>query len=142
MATIELVHTPQVSAFPISPVQPASHQPLSQPESADASAAPGTRVFFGAGGLAGSGDTLTDAAIESHMRDAWADLFVAMKAAGYEKAHIRSAVMYVTMGGKCRLFRRVRDQMLERRPVPSSCIQVERLEEGAGCVAIEASVLR
>ena len=142
MATIELVHTPVVSTYPIAPLQPASHQPLPQPGTAEGNPAPSKRVFFMAGGHATSGDTLSDVAIETHMREVWVNLFTAMKAAGFEKTHLRSAVMYVTMGGKCRLFRRVRDQMLERLPVPSSCIQVEKLEEGAGCVAIEASVAR
>jgi len=137
MATIELVQTPQVPAFPIAPVSPAPLDPLHQTGSTT-----GPRVFFVAGGHAAAADTLTDAAIEGQMREVWDNLFVAMKTAGYDKAHLRSAVMYVTMGGKCRLFRRVRDQMLERLPVPSSCIQVERLEQGVGCVAIEASVAR
>lgn len=142
MAAIEFVHAPQATAFPIAPVQPVPLQPLIPSDTADRTPAPGGRVFFIAGGHAASGDTLTDAAIEAQMREVWDNLFVAMKSAGYEKAHLRSAVMYMTMGGKCRLFRRVRDQMLERLPVPSSCIQVEQLEEGAGCVAIEASVAR
>jgi enamine deaminase RidA (YjgF/YER057c/UK114 family) len=142
MATIELVQTPQATTFPIAPVQPAAHQPLSSSDPVEPAPPVGGRVFFVAGGHATSGDTLTDTAIECQMREVWGNLFAAMKAAGYEKAHLRSTVMYVTMGGKCRLFRRVRDQMLERLPVPSSCIQVERLEEGAGCVAIEASVSR
>lgn len=136
MATIELTQSLVAPTFSIAPV-PSAPEPLPQTETV---AQPNTRVFFIADGHPASGDTLSDAAIERHMRDVWGNLFAAMKAAGYEKAHLRSAVMYVTMGGKCRLFRRVRDQMLERLPVPSSCIQVEALEQGAGCVAIEASV--
>lgn len=145
MASIELMHTPVAPTLPTAPAQPTAsqpRQPAAQPFQTPAAAQPGVRLFFIAGGHAASGDTLTDGAIEAQMREVWVNLFAAMKAAGYEKAHLRSTVMYVTMGGKCRLFRRVRDQMLERLMVPSSCIQVEALEQGAGCVAIEATVAR
>lgn len=135
MATVELVHTSAAPAFTLG-VQPAPHPT----ETARPSAEP--RTFYVAGGDLASADTLTDAAIEAQMRNIWLELFAVMKAAGFGKADLRSAVMYVTMGGKCRLFRRVRDQMLERLPVPSSCIQVERLEHGSGCIAIEVGVAR
>jgi len=136
MATIELTHSSAAQSLPPTAVRTGQAAPQPQLET------PASRTFFMAGGHGATADTLSDAAIEAQMRKVWLDLFAVMKAAGFEKANIRSAVMYVTMGGKCRLFRRVRDQMLERLPVPSSCIQVETLEQGSGCIAIEAQVAR
>ncbi len=122
MATVELVQTSAVPSLPPAIVQ--------------SSQSPKVQKFLVTGTRPGEGDA-AGLPLETQMQRAWLNLLEAVKDAGFEKHHLRYTVMYVTVGGQCRLFRRVRDQMLQRLPVPSSCIQVEGLEAGAGCVAIE-----
>ncbi len=76
------------------------------------------------------------------MQGAWSNLFEAMRAAGFEKHHLRNTTMYVKVGGQCQVFRRVRDRMLQRMPVPSSCLHVTELETGAPMVEIEGEARR
>lgn len=87
-------------------------------------------------------DGTLDAGIEAQMQSAWQKLFSAMKAAGFEKQHLRSTTMYLTIGGQVRAYRRVRDRMLERLPVPCSCLHVEGLSSAGSCVEIEGEVSR
>lgn len=127
MATIELVPTSAVSSPPPAVVQSSQAQP------------PRVQRFFVTSARTDD-DNAADASLEAQMRRAWLNLLDAIRDAGFEKSQLRHAVMYVTVGGQCRLFRRVRDQMLQRLPVPSSCLQVEGLDTGVGSVAIEGEV--
>lgn len=124
MATIELVSASAISSPPPAIVQSTQAQP------------PRIQKFFVTSARSGESDAAA-ASLETQMQRAWLNLLDAIRDAGFDKSQLRYTIMYVTVGGQCRLFRRVRDQMLQRLPVPSSCIQVEDLEIGVGNVAIE-----
>lgn len=98
--------------------------------------------FLVAGEPAVRDDGSLDAGIEAQMQRAWQKLFSAMKAAGFEKRHLRSTTMYLTVGGQVRAYRRVRDRMLERLPVPCSCLHVDGLATAGSCVEIEGEASR
>ena len=87
-------------------------------------------------------DGTLDAGIEAQMVRAWQKLFSAMNAAGFEKRHLRSTTMYLTVGGQVRAYRRVRDRMLERLHVPCSCLHVDGLATTGSCVEIEGEAAR
>lgn len=101
-----------------------------------------TQRFLVAGEPAVRDDGSLDSGIEAQMQRAWQKLFAVMKAAGFEKHHLRSTTMYLTIGGQVRAYRRVRDRMLERLPVPCSCLHVEDLSSAGSCVEIEGEVSR
>lgn len=131
MATIELLEKPSAAVLGMAGLSTAdsSHAAVAQVS---------PRASFLVTACAGlSADQVQGLPLEAQMQRAWHNLFAAMQSAGFAKHHLRHATMYVTVGGQCRLFRRVRDEMLQHLPVPSSCIQVEALEAGVGSVAIE-----
>ena len=87
-------------------------------------------------------DGSLDEGLEAQMQGAWKNLFAAMKAAGFVKHHLRNTTMYVKVGGQCQLFRRVRDQMLQRLPVSPARLHVSELETGAALVEIEGQAVK
>lgn len=98
--------------------------------------------FLVAGEPALRDDGTLDAGIEAQMQQAWQKLFSAMQAEGFEKKHLLSTTMYLTVGGQVRAYRRVRDRMLERLPVPCSCLHVDGLATTGSCVEIEGEASR
>ncbi|MDX2205915.1 MAG: hypothetical protein NW223_24410 [Hyphomicrobiaceae bacterium] len=87
-------------------------------------------------------DGTLDECLETQMQGAWQALFAAMKAAGFERHHLRNTTMYLKVGGQTQLFRRVRDRMLQRMPVPSACLHVSELETAAPVVEIEGQACK
>lgn len=100
------------------------------------------QTFLVAGAPVVRADGSVDDGLEAQMQGAWLGLFAAMKSAGFEKHHLRNTTMYVKVGGQCQLFRRVRDQMLQRLPVSSACLHVSDLETGAALVEIEGQAVK
>lgn len=98
--------------------------------------------FLVAGFPATRPDGSVDDCLEAQMQGAWQSLFAAMKAAGFEKHHLRNTTMFVKVGGQTQLFRRVRDRMMQRMPVPSACLHVSELETEAPVVEIEGQACR
>lgn len=103
---------------------------------------PHRQQFLVAGEPAVRDDGTLDAGIEAQMQRAWQKLFSAMKAAGFEKHHLRRTTMYLTVGGQVRIYRRVRDRMLERLAVPCACLHVDGLATAGSCVEIEGEASR
>lgn len=100
------------------------------------------RRFLVAGSPTLRPDGTLDDGLEAQMQCAWLKLFDAMKAEGFEKHHLVSTTMCVTVGGQTRLYRLVRDRMLERRPVPCSYLHVDGLETAATLVEIEGEAAK
>ena len=101
-----------------------------------------TRRFIVAGTPTLRADGTLDEGLEAQMQCAWLKLFAAMKAEGFEKHHLLNTTMCVTVGGQTRLYRLVRDRMLERRPVPCSYLHVDGLETAATLVEIEGEAAK
>jgi 2-iminobutanoate/2-iminopropanoate deaminase len=121
-------HTAAVP-FPAQPPLPAA--PTSSP-----------RRFLVAGAPAVRPDGTIDDGLEAQMQCAWLKLFDVMRAEGFEKHHLLSTTMCVTVGGQTRLYRLVRDRMLGGCPVPCSYLHVDGLETAAPLVEIEGEAAK
>lgn len=117
---------------------PASDPALPVPLQPNPGALPLSQRFLVAGSPVRRPDGSIDDCLEAQMQGAWQGLFAAMKAAGFERHHLRNTTMFLKVGGQNQLFRRVRDRMLQRMPVPSACLHVSDLETSAAVVEIEA----
>lgn len=87
-------------------------------------------------------DGALEAGMEKQMVQAWRNVFAVMKAAGFDKAHMVKAVVYVTQPGQTALYRQVRDRMLEGHTCAMTYLQVAGLAAPDFLVEIEAEAIK
>jgi enamine deaminase RidA (YjgF/YER057c/UK114 family) len=80
--------------------------------------------------------------LEALMQRAWANLFEAMRKAGFEKRHLVMTTVCVTEGGQFKLFRVVRDRMMQGHLAASAYLHMSGPGAPAHQVKIEGEVLR
>ena len=87
-------------------------------------------------------DGAPEEGMEAQMQRAWIDLFDAIKAAGYERRHLVKTTVCVTEGGHLKLFRSVRDRMMQGHIAASAYLHVAGFGAPAHLVEIEGELVR
>jgi 2-iminobutanoate/2-iminopropanoate deaminase len=87
-------------------------------------------------------DGTLESGLEAQMERAWSNVFAILASAGFEKAHLIKATVYVTQPGQVATYRRVRDRVMDGLIAANTYIQVAGLAAPEFLVEIEAEAIR
>ncbi len=96
-------------------------------------------VVSGQIGVTPDGNTVQGT--EGQMRQAWANVFAVLAAAGFEKRHLVKATIYVTEPNQVLLYRKIRDEVMDGLLCANTYIQVAGLASPDFTVEIEAEAV-
>lgn len=80
--------------------------------------------------------------LEAQMEQAWNNVFGVLAAAGFDKAHLIRAVIYVTVPGQVALYREVRDRMFAGHLCANTYLEISALAAPEFLVEIEAEAVK
>jgi 2-iminobutanoate/2-iminopropanoate deaminase len=86
-------------------------------------------------------DGTLEVGFEAQMERAWLNVFAIIEAAGFQKAHLIRATIYVTEPGRVAIYRRVRDRMMGGIIAANTYVQVAGLAAPEFLVEIEAEAV-
>ena len=80
--------------------------------------------------------------LEGQMRQAWSNVFAVMAASGFDKQDRIRAVIYVTLPGSVKTYRKIRDEMLEGHLCANTYLEISALAAPEFLVEIEAEAVQ
>ena len=80
--------------------------------------------------------------LEGQMRQAWSNVFAVMAASGFDKQDLIRAVIYVTLPGSVKTYRKIRDEMLEGHLCANTYLEISALAAPEFLVEIEAEAVQ
>ena len=80
--------------------------------------------------------------LEAQMEQAWTNVFGVMAAAGFDKADLIRATIYVTVPGQVSTYRKIRDKLLDGHLCANTYLEISALAAAEFLVEIEAEAVK